>query len=120
MRGAGSRRQGGRRRFGIEERGAQKYLLLEMKDRILQWSIGEGLPKKIGKPRAISSEEDASSDRFDKLMKRKDSDKTMDVGTYNLIEGSHDGDFFRVYLSGKQNKGEWTLLREGNQWQLIK
>jgi hypothetical protein len=114
-------RQGGRRRFAIEQRGAQKYLLLEMKDRIRQWRIGRGLPKTPDEGRTIFSEEDASAGSLEKLMKRKkESVMTGDVGNYDLIEGSHDGDFLRVYLSGRRNKGEWTLSREGKRWQLVK
>jgi hypothetical protein len=113
-------RQGGRRHFAIEQRGAQKYLLLEMKDRIRQWSIGAGLPKKAGERRAISPEEDASAASLEKLLKRKDGQKTGDVGNYDLIEGSHNGNFLRVYLSGGRNKGEWTLSRERGDWQLTK
>jgi bifunctional non-homologous end joining protein LigD len=113
-------RQGGRRRFAIDQRGGQKYLLLEMKDRIRRWSIGAGLPKKVGERQTISSEEDATTGSLEKLMKRKDSKKTGDVGSYELIEGSHDGNFLRVYLSGRRNRGEWTLSREQKGWQLTK
>ena len=113
-------RQGGRRHFAIEQRGAHKHLLLEMKNRIRQWSIGPGLPKKAGEARTISSEEDASAGSLEKLMKRTDSQKTRDVGNYELIEGSHNGNFLRVYLSGRRNKGEWTLSRERKRWQLTK
>jgi bifunctional non-homologous end joining protein LigD len=113
-------RQGGRRRFAIEQRSGQKYLLLEMKDRIRQWTIGPGLPKKTGERRTIFSEEDAPPGSLEKLTKRKDNNKTDDVGSYDLIEGSHDGDFLRVYLSGTRNKGEWTLSRERKRWQLKK
>jgi hypothetical protein len=90
-----------------------------MKDRIRQWSIGPGLPKKNGDRRIISSEEDASAGSLEKLVQRK-SPKTADFGNYDLIEGSHDGNFLRVYLSGKRNKGEWTLSRERERWQLTK
>lgn len=113
-------RQGGRRHFAIQQRGARKYLLLEMKDRIRQWSIGPGLPKKAGERRTISSEEDAPAGSLEKLIKRKDSQQTGDVGSYDLIEGSHNGNFLRVYLSGRRNKGEWTLSRERERWQLAK
>ncbi len=113
-------RQGGRRRFAIEQRGARKYLLLEMKNRIRQWSIGRGLPKKAGERRIVSPVEDASADRLEELMQRKARQKTEDFGNYDLIEGSHDGNFLRVYLSGRRHKGEWTLLRERERWQLTK
>jgi bifunctional non-homologous end joining protein LigD len=113
-------RQGGRRRFAIEQRGARKYLLLEMKDRIRQWSIGPGLPKKAGERQTVFSEEDASAQSLEKLMTLRDRKKTEDVGNYDLIEGSHEGNFLRVYLSGRRNKGEWTLSRERERWQLTK
>ena len=111
-------RQGGRRRFAIQQRGATKHLLLEMKDKIRQWSIGDGLPKEKGEHHAVSSEADATAATLDKIT-LKDGTET-DIGSYELIEGSHDADFFRVYLSGKRNKGEWTLSRRGKHWQIRK
>jgi hypothetical protein len=113
-------RQGGRRRFVIEQRGARNFLLLEMKDRVRQWSIGKGLPKTTGERRGISPVEDASTAILDKLGKLKNAKKLTDFGTYELIEGSHDGDFLRVYLFGNRIKGEWTLARDGKRWQLTK
>jgi len=113
-------RQGGRRRFAIVKRGTRKYLLLEMKDRVRRWSIGTRLPKKSGETQAISVEADALPASLDKLIKQKDSRETADVGSYDLIEGSHEGDFLRVYLTGKRTQGEWTLWRTGKDWQLTK
>jgi bifunctional non-homologous end joining protein LigD len=113
-------RQGGRRRFAIQQRGGRKHLLLEMKDRIRQWSIGEGLPRKKGERHLISAEADAAAASLEKIVRIKNSKSTADVGSYELIEGSHDGDFFRVYLSGMRNSGEWTLSRAGKRWQLAK
>ena len=113
-------RQGGRRRFAIRQQGARKVLLLEMKDRVRQWSIGEGLPKRKGERRVISSAPDATAAYLNKIMRLTDSKAIADIGSYDLIEGSHDGDFFRVYLSGKRYNGEWTLSRDGKDWQLAK
>ena len=113
-------RQGGRRRFAIEKRGTRSHLLLEMKDRIRRWSIGDGLPRKAGERRIVSAEEDATTTALEALMKGKADSKTADIGSYDLVEGSHEGDFLRVHLSGNRNKGVWTLSRKGEHWQLTK
>ena len=113
-------RQGGRRRFLIEKHGRHYALRLELEDTLKSWTIAR-LPD--GATQLISAEAAAdvplTAARF-YAGRRKQTDGLLDVGSYDLIEGSYEGGRLRAYFKGKKLAGAWTLRRgrSADKWQL--
>ena len=113
-------RQGGRRRFIVEKHKRETTLLLEIGDAVRVWTISGDLPTRARQTRVAQIEANRSVNYFNKRFDAKGKNSPVDAGTYELVEGSYEGDFHRVYLSGKNTKGEWTIKRDGNKWTIAK
>ncbi len=101
-------RQGGRRRFLIQEHARKSLLRLEMEDTVKSWEV-TSLAAPVPLPAIPAPDEPIAS--FN-----PESSDVQDAGVYDMMEGSYEQGHLRIYLKGKTVDGEWMMTRDGAVW----
>lgn len=110
-------RQGGRKRFVVEQTRTQLVLELEMNDHLRCWNIGKTFPRNAAKGASATAREDKPID----YLTPRVVERAWDAGTYEVIEGSYESGSLRLHLSGNKLKGEWTLEKsQKDRWKIFK
>jgi bifunctional non-homologous end joining protein LigD len=121
-------------RFVIQKHAASHLhydFRLEMNDVLVSWAVPKGPPYAEKDKRLAMPTEDHPIDYLEfegTIPKGQYGGGTVmvwDIGTYELLEGSHDKGFLRFRLNGRKLKGEWKLSRwrragERDKWLLAK
>lgn len=110
----------GARRFVIQKHAATNLhydFRLEMDGTLKSWAVPKGLPYEPGVKRAAFEVEDHPLDymRFEGTIPKGQygggTVMVWDIGTYELLKGSHAGGDLKLVLHGKKLKGEWHIFR---------
>ena len=126
--------KGERRRFVIQKHAARNLhydFRLEMDGTLKSWAVPKGPPYELGVKRAAFEVEDHPLDYINfegTIPKGQYGGGTVmvwDIGTYELLGGSHAKGDLKLRLHGKKLKGEWHIFRirseEGKPvWLLVK
>jgi bifunctional non-homologous end joining protein LigD len=126
--------QGSRRRFVIQKHAASHPhydFRLESGSALKSWAVPKGVPSKMDERRSAFATEDHPLEYLDfegTIAEGEYGGGTVmvwDIGTFDTIEGNYWKGFWKVYLSGKKLKGEWTLQKidddsEKPRWVLTK
>ncbi|HEX2854851.1 MAG TPA: non-homologous end-joining DNA ligase [Opitutaceae bacterium] len=109
----------GPRRFVIQKHAASRLhfdFRLEMDGTLKSWAVPKGLPYEPGVRRAAFEVEDHPLDymQFEGTIPKGQygggTVMVWDIGTYELLKGSHAGGDLKLVLHGKKLKGEWHLF----------
>ncbi len=110
----------GRRRFVIQKHAASHLhydFRLEMDGTLKSWAVPKGPPYALGVKRAAFEVEDHPIDYMNfegTIPKGQYGGGTVmvwDIGTYELLGGSHAKGDLKLMLHGKKLKGEWHIFR---------
>jgi len=110
----------GRRRFVIQKHAASHLhfdFRLEMGGTLKSWAVPKGLPYELGVKRSAFEVEDHPVDYLDfegTIPKGQYGGGTVmvwDIGTYELLGGSHAKGDLKLRLKGRKLKGEWHIFR---------
>lgn len=126
--------QGSRRRFVVQKHAASHLhydFRLESGDTLKSWAIPKGVPLKMDERRSAFATEDHPIEYLDfegTIAEGEYGGGTVmvwDIGTFDTVEGHYWKGLWKVYLSGKKLKGEWTLQKvddngEKPRWVLTK
>lgn len=111
---------GERRRFVIQKHAASHLhydFRLEMEGTLKSWAVPKGPPYELGVRRAAFEVEDHPIDYMNfegTIPKGQYGGGTVmvwDIGTYELLGGSHAKGDLKLRLHGKKLKGEWHIFR---------
>ena len=117
---AGARGQKGQLRFVIQKHAASHLhydFRLEMDGTLKSWAVPKGPPYELGVKRAAFEVEDHPIDYMNfegTIPKGQYGGGTVmvwDIGTYELLGGSHEKGDLKLMLHGKKLKGEWHIFR---------
>lgn len=109
-----------RRRFVIQKHAASHLhydFRLEMDGTLKSWAVPKGPPYELGVKRAAFEVEDHPLDYMNfegTIPKGQYGGGTVmvwDIGTYELLGGSHEKGDLKLRLHGKKLKGEWHIFR---------
>jgi bifunctional non-homologous end joining protein LigD len=112
--------KGGQLRFVIQKHAASHLhydFRLEMDGTLKSWAVPKGPPYELGVKRAAFEVEDHPIDYMNfegTIPKGQYGGGTVmvwDVGTYELLGGSHEKGDLKLMLHGKKLKGEWHIFR---------
>jgi bifunctional non-homologous end joining protein LigD len=112
--------QGSRRRFVIQKHAASHLhydLRLESGDTLKSWAVPKGFPFAEADRRSAFATEDHPLEYLDfegTIAEGEYGGGTVmvwDIGTFDTIEGHYWKGRWRVFLSGKKLRGEWTLQK---------
>ncbi len=112
--------QGSRRRFVVQKHAASHLhfdFRLESGDTLKSWAVPKGVPLKIDERRSAFATEDHPLEYLDFEGTIADGEygggtvMVWDIGTFDTIEGHHWKGLWKVYLTGKKLRGEWTLQK---------
>lgn len=121
-------------RFVIQKHAASHLhydFRLEMDGTLKSWAVPKGLPYELGVKRSAFEVEDHPVDylRFEGTIPKGQygggTVMVWDIGTYEVLEGSHTKGKLALLLHGKKLQGEWHIFRirsEGDKpvWLIIK
>lgn len=117
---ASARPTGTVRRFVIQKHAASHLhydFRLEMGGTLKSWAVPKGLPYETGIRRSAFEVEDHPLDYMTfegTIPKGQYGGGTVmvwDLGTYDVIKGSHEAGDLKLRLKGKKLKGEWHIFR---------
>jgi bifunctional non-homologous end joining protein LigD len=112
--------QGSRRRFVIQKHAASHLhydFRLESGNTLKSWAVPKGVPLKTADRRSAFETEDHPLEylAFEGTIAGGEygggTVMVWDIGTFDTIEGHFWKGFWKVYLSGRKLRGEWTLQR---------
>ena len=112
--------QGSRRRFVIQKHEASHLhydLRLESGNTLKSWAVPKGIPLKTNVRRSGFATEDHPLEYLDfegTIAEAEYGAGTVmvwDIGTFDTMEGNYWKGYWRVYLTGKKLRGEWTLQK---------
>jgi bifunctional non-homologous end joining protein LigD len=126
--------QGSRRRFVIQKHAASHLhydFRLESSDTLKSWAVPKGVPLKMDDRRSAFATEDHPIEYLDfegTIAEGEYGGGTVmvwDIGTFDTMAGHYWKGFWKVYLTGKKLRGEWTLQKvddngEKPRWVLTK
>ncbi|MDO8540537.1 MAG: non-homologous end-joining DNA ligase [Opitutaceae bacterium] len=107
-------------RFVIQKHAASHLhydFRLEMDGTLKSWAVPKGPPYELGVKRAAFEVEDHPIDylRFEGTIPKGQygggTVMVWDIGTYELLRGSHEKGDLKLRLHGKKMKGEWHIFR---------
>jgi bifunctional non-homologous end joining protein LigD len=113
-------KNGGEHRFVIQKHAASHLhydFRLEMNGTLKSWAVPKGLPYELGVKRSAFEVEDHPIDymRFEGTIPKGQygggTVMVWDIGTYEILEGSHEKGKLALLLKGKKLKGEWHIFR---------
>jgi bifunctional non-homologous end joining protein LigD len=108
------------RRFVIQKHAASHLhydLRLEMNGTLKSWAVPKGIPTELGVKRSAFQVEDHPLDymRFEGTIPKGQygggTVMVWDIGTYELLGGSHDEGNLKLMFKGRKLKGEWHMFR---------
>lgn len=111
---------GGQRRFVIQKHAASHLhydFRLEMDGTLKSWAVPKGPPYELGVKRAAFEVEDHPIDylQFEGTIPKGQygggTVMVWDIGTYELLGGSHEKGDLKLRLHGRKLKGEWHIFR---------
>jgi DNA ligase D-like protein (predicted 3'-phosphoesterase) len=111
-------------RFVIQKHAASRLhydFRLEMDGTLKSWAVPKGLSTEVGVKRAAFEVEDHPIDylKFEGTIPQGQygggTVMVWDLGTYQLLGGSHEAGDLKLLLAGKKLKGEWHLFRIKNE-----
>jgi len=111
-------------RFVIQKHAASHLhydFRLEMDGTLKSWAVPKGLSTEVGVKRAAFEVEDHPIDylKFEGTIPQGQygggTVMVWDLGTYQLLGGSHEGGDLKLLLKGKKLQGEWHLFRIKNE-----
>jgi bifunctional non-homologous end joining protein LigD len=112
--------QGSRRRFVIQKHAASHLhydLRLESGNTLKSWAVPKGMPLKTDERRSAFATEDHPVEYLDfegTIAEGEYGGGTVmvwDIGTFDTMEGHYWKGTWKVYLTGKKLRGEWTLQK---------
>lgn len=107
-------------RFVIQKHAASHLhydFRLEMDGTLKSWAVPKGVPTELGVKRSAFAVEDHPVNylRFEGTIPQGQygggTVMVWDIGTYELLEGSHPDRTLKLYLHGKKLKGEWHMFK---------
>ncbi len=107
-------------RFVIQKHDATRLhydIRLEMHGALKSWAVPKGLPTSLGVKHAAIEVEDHPLDylRFEGVIPKGQygggTVMVWDIGTYELLGGSHASGNLKLRLAGKKLRGEWHLFK---------
>ncbi len=107
-------------RFVIQKHDATRLhydLRLEMGGALKSWAVPKGLPTELGVKHAAIEVEDHPLDylTFEGVIPKGEygggTVMVWDIGTYELLGGSHGAGNLKLRLAGKKLRGEWHLFK---------
>jgi bifunctional non-homologous end joining protein LigD len=107
-------------RFVIQKHAARQLhydFRLEMDGTLKSWAVPKGVPSELGVKRSAFQVEDHPLDymKFEGTIPKGQygggTVMVWDIGTYELLGGSHSEGNLKLMLHGKKLKGEWHMFR---------